>query len=844
MPKSQVISAQVAGLATNPNPITSPEGTFLALENCVANRPGVVENRRGFNRYATTTAAASALGEYKDTLLVLDGTTLKRDDGTGTLTSYSGTYTAVTSHRMRFLEERKNLYFPTTAGIYRLDGLTGTPTAAGCPKGLDLTLSLNAAGTGLLPATKFLGMRLTWVKKDSNGRVIESYPTPLTVIEGHATDTKNIDYVSTVPAGIAAGDFYRIYATPSVTEADDVGDSPLLIKEVGYTSGTTVSGTYSETITDETPLYTNPEEQTIDQGNDIPPYARDLASFKGYTLYAATKQSQEIQIQLTDIPAGFANGDTITIGGEVYTAAAAENSGTKSFLLVAAGDMADRVEATMWSLCKIINLGSSLFYANYIYSSDDLPGKVHIWARSIATAAFSVTANDTTTGNCFTPTLPASGTTVTSTCDDNPNRLYWSKLEQPDAVPYTNYEDIGSEDHAILRVLPLQSSTVIVKEVGIYLMSGDSPATWSFKPLDPVIRCFAPDSWGVLNNQATGLSDQGIVRADENGVSIISFEVDTDIKEIFSYSNFATVTHATCYQSERLYILWCQETSADTYAKLGYAYNFLTGGGQWSGPWRKNVKCSHILRNDDKLYLGKGDEYRVIKERKSYLETSSDHSDESIPITVTAISTTTDADGMTVSVVTFTTTYTLETISAGWAFTQGSETATIESITIASGVHTATLSDEITGLTTGSAYAETPITCIVQWRPETCNNPHVMKDFTGLYLMFEDDAALRHQIGFAHNIGFASEHLADVEYYEVEMDTDSGWGLAPWGDSGWGDEDPAPLTKLMASVPTQYRVCAALSVFYKHATAREHFALLSMGLKFRQIGDLTKRQPR
>ena len=120
----------------------------------------------------------------------------------------------------------------------------------------------------------------------------------------------------------------------------------------------------------------------------------------------------------------------------------------------------------------------------------------------------------------------------------------------------------------------------------------------------------------------------------------------------------------------------------------------------------------------------------------------------------------------------------------------------------------------------------------------------LMKDFTGLYLMFEDDAALRHQIGFVHNVGFGNEHLSDVEYYEVEMETDSGWGLAPWGDSGWGDEDPAPLTKLMASVPTQYRVCAALSVFYKHATAREHFALLSMGLKFRQIGDLTKRQPR
>jgi hypothetical protein len=847
MPRAQVVSAQVAGLATNPNPLTAPEGTFTVLENCVANRPGVVENRRGWNLYAATSAAPSALGEYKNTLLVHDGTGLKRDDGAGSLTAYTGSFTAVTGHRMRFLEERKNLYFPTSTGIKRLDGIAGTPAAAGCGKGLDLAISLSVATGVVLPASEFMGLRLTWVKKDSNGRVLESYPTPLYVVENTEVDARNLTILSSIPDDMATGDYYRLYATDAAATASAVGDTCYQVKEGTITSGDSGSGyvtvEYNSAFIDETPLYTNPEEQTIDQGNDIPPYARDLASFKGYTLYAATKQPQEIQIQLTDVDA-LANTDTITIGGEVYTFSGAENPALGEFLLVTAGDEADDIEATMQSLAKVINRDSALFYANYIYAEDEMPGKVHIWARDVATAAFAITANDTTTGGCFTPVIPASGTTVQSAQDDNPNRLYWSRLDQPDAVPYTNYEDIGSEDHAILRVLPLQSSVVIVKEVGIYLMTGDSPATWSFKPLDPKIRCFAPDSWGVLNNQAVGLSDQGIVRADENGVAIISFDVDSDIRKIFSYSNFGTVTHATCYQSERLYILWCQEASADTYAKLGYVYNFLVGGGQWSGPWRKNIKCSHILRTDDKLYVGKGDESYVLKERKSYTTSSSDYSDESIAITITGVGTTTDADGNTVSTATFTTAYALATMAAGWALTQGSDSATIESLTIVAGTHTATLSEEIPGLATGAAYAEMPITSILRWRPEACNNPHVKKDFTKCHIAFEDDAALHHQVSWHHNIGFSSDHLSDISYYAKTMDADGGWGMGEYGETPLGDEDPSVMPRYTADVPTKYRVSNALSVFYKHATAREHFSILSMALEFRQLGGPGRRKPR
>lgn len=848
MGKLQIISSKINGLGTNSNPITDPEGSLEVMENSVANRPGIAENRRGMNRYATSTSTVVALGEYNDTLIALDGTALKYDVA-GTLTTLSYSASPPTGHRMRFMEEQKCLYFPTTTGIQRLDALPGTVRPAGCPRGLDLTLALHTGTGAVLPATKFMGYRLTWLIKDANGRPIESYPTPLYIIVGDAAVAKDIDLTSSIPDGIQAGDYYRIYRTDYAALAVDVGDSCYLVQEVGVVAGDITNGYISFadnlSIVDGSNLYSNPNENTIDQGNDPPPYAVDLCTFKGITLYGATKREQILDLHLISLTGIVADTDSITIGSETYTASTAESVANKKFQLFTGGTAADNVEDTTQSLCKIINLASSSYYATYFYDVNEEPGHFTIWGRTLATAQFAVTANDAGCGACFTPVLPTSGTTVQSKADENPNRLCESRVDQPDAVPWNNYDDIGSQNSAIMRVIPLQDSVIIVKEVGIYRLSGDTIDNFSIKPMDPTIRCFAPDSWGVLNNQAVGLSDQGVVRVDENGVAIISFQVDNTIKEIFATPNFQTICHATHYPSERLYILWAPESSIDTYATVGWVYNFLIEGGQWSGPWRKNIGCTHLMRTEDKLYLAKADEYYVLKERKSYVTSFNDYSDESIAVTLSGVTTTTDADGYTVSQATVAYSYAIATFGVGWVIVQGSDAACVETcVNNGGGSYTVTLSENIPGLVNGAATAEMPITSILRWRPQTANNPHVIKDFTSYQFMFEDDGALHHQVGFHHGIGFANNHLSDVLYHSVRQEADRGWGLGLYGEGGWGDDDPSIQAMLRNSVPTNYRKCAALSLLYKHAYAREHFALISMALTYRPLTDITTKLPR
>jgi len=38
----------------------------------------------------------------------------------------------------------------------------------------------------------------------------------------------------------------------------------------------------------------------------------------------------------------------------------------------------------------------------------------------------------------------------------NPNRIYYSKFQQPEAVPIVNFIDVGSKDTQILRVIALR----------------------------------------------------------------------------------------------------------------------------------------------------------------------------------------------------------------------------------------------------------------------------------------------------------------------------------------------------------------------------------------------------
>lgn len=210
--------------------------------------------------------------------------------------------------------------------------------------------------------------------------------------------------------------------------------------------------------------------------------------------------------------------------------------------------------------------------------------------------------------------------------ESKPNRIYYSKFQQPDAVPVVNFVDVGAEHKAILRIFPLRDSLFIFKEDGLFRLSGDT-APFSVSLFDGSAILIAPDSLDTTNNLIYGWTTQGINTVSEAGVSLISRNIDVDILKLASsnYPNFATATFGVGYRSDNAYYIWTVKQTNDTVATICYRYSNLTS--TWT-TFDQSKTCGLVRPSDDKLYLGPGDINSIEQERKSFNRT--DYSDREI----------------------------------------------------------------------------------------------------------------------------------------------------------------------------------------------------------------------
>lgn len=200
------------------------------------------------------------------------------------------------------------------------------------------------------------------------------------------------------------------------------------------------------------------------------------------------------------------------------------------------------------------------------------------------------------------------------------NRVYYSKFEQPEAVPVNvvtgNFIDIGSEEKKILRIFPLRDSLFIFKEDGLYRLSAETePFTVAL--FDSSCILAAPDSVAVSQNLVYCWTTQGISTASESGVAIASRPIDTEVLRLQSanYPNFSTATFGIGYESDNSYLVWTVSKPSDQYATQAFRYSSLTG--TWT-KYTKTNNCGVLNPVDDRLYLGLPTESFIEQERKSF----------------------------------------------------------------------------------------------------------------------------------------------------------------------------------------------------------------------------------
>jgi hypothetical protein len=193
---------------------------------------------------------------------------------------------------------------------------------------------------------------------------------------------------------------------------------------------------------------------------------------------------------------------------------------------------------------------------------------------------------------------------VLSDNERSPARLYFSKEDQPDAVPLLNYTDVGSKTAAVLRIAPLRDSLFIFKEDGLYRMTGEDASDFRVQLFDPTVKLLAPGSVAAMGNQLYALTTQGVVAISDGGVRTVSRPIESTLLSRATPAMLSALSAATVgmgYDSERLYVLWLPTTAGDTAAREAYVYNAATG--TWTR-WDFGVSAAVLDPSDDRLYFG------------------------------------------------------------------------------------------------------------------------------------------------------------------------------------------------------------------------------------------------
>lgn len=933
------------GLVTHPNELSQvPEGSLLVANNIVIDRDGVIEPRRGNEKsfeFSTILNTAKKMFVFQNNVLIhaTDNKIYKFDNTT--VTSFTGTFTQIDiDNKIRFETSNENLYFTTSTGIQKLDLIANEPVDSGTPKGLDAALTLSGI-SGFFTNSTQVAYRIVWSLIDSNNNTLLGAPSQRLIIGNGTGSSKNITLDIQIPFGITTNHTCQVYRSgfsASITSVpnDEMG----LVFERAPTAGEITAE--SIIITDIVPedlrgttLYTSPSQFGIEQANEVPPLANDIAEYKDTLFYANTISKHRLKFNVISVgaPSGITVNDTITIAGITYTAAKGlqeitdvitisggfitggeyftllsardqtlyhvfyivdsigsdplpanstaiqvditsddtdtvvatktntiigalgdfissvsgntititnsntgittnaadfdvgftiaitqegtigENPATDTYEIFTINTPGANIEDTARSLVRVINRSSTntTVSAFYLSSFDDFPGQILIEENDLGGSTFSITVS--ANGGAFTPTLPTTGTSISSSSDISPNGLFFSRKDQPESVPLTNFFFVGSKDKKIIRIVPLRESLFIFKEDGIFRLVGDTSVNFTIETFDTTTKLLASETAVSLSNQVYMWSDQGIVTVSETGVSQVSRTIEDKINEIIAVNETQVRQNAfaIAYETDRKYILFTPDND-DTQATQALVYNnFTETWTRW--PIARSTGIIHEIQN--KIFWADGNANRIYSERKTF--TSDDFIDEDFDVTITLI-------------VGGTNTATLNDASeaeVGDVLFQDFDNFSI--ITSISGNDVVV--KNVLNLSSGSAKILKKYNVDIEWVPLTINQPFISKHYSEMVMFFKFNDFETADITFKSDISPTQETQT-----VLGGENQSGWGTKGWGEFDWGSS-LAGVKPIRTYIPLEKQRCSQIILGFEHSVQLTHFGINGYALKIEPMNE-------
>ena len=818
---NQLLVLKNKGLYTSPNEFSSvPDGALYRALNCNIDVDNVIEPRRGQDRLVAFISASdrgTRYTSYQDTLIGhYRGAKLAHKSG-GSWVEYTGTYNHPDSAlaRLRFLRANNNLYFTTSAGVYKLDSATGTPTPAGTFKGLDIQLSLGGA-TGFLATNNQVAYRVVWGIKDAQNNIIYGAPSGRAVIANGTGGSRDVTLVITVPQGATTTHFYQVYRSKASGDADVEPDDELgLVYENNPTAGqiSAKTITLTDTTTDDlrgATIYTAPSQEGIAQANEVPPQAQDLEEFQDCVVYANVASKHRLRFTMLAVggTSGVRIGDTLTVASTPYVAASGENINALNYAMTTAGTPSQNIANTVDSLIRVINRNStnSAVYATLLSGPTDLPGQILLEERGIGTSGFNILSS--ARGSAFNPVLPTSGNSVASSNDDFQHVLMIAKKGQGEAVPLGNLRRVGSANNPIYRVKKLRNTCFIFKkQEGIFRMTGTDPSNMEVELFDSSARLVAPDSVAVVNNEIWCLCDQGVTVVTETGVSVVSRPIEDLILDTFgsALTQVAQYGWGEGYETDRRYLLGVPEESTDTFPTKVFSFNVFTRA--WTD-WDRQWMIGFVNPTDDKLYAAEAESNYTSQERKAKRYT--DYVDHAVLTTLTSYSAKRITLGSTSG------------IEVGDILFQSPTKNSVITAVDANGVNVNNTISWTSGAAT-SAYKA--YQCDVEYTPIAAGNPGALKQWPEIAFLFKQARFLTARAEFATDVSQGYEAVP------IEGQQQGRWGLFPWGEAPWG----GTLTTIPVRtfIPLEKQRSSFLRVRFKLREGYGFFRLLGLSVPFR-----------
>lgn len=807
MPQQETL--RLRGVFTHPNRFSEvPEGALSRAENVVIDRESLIEPRRGKPFYGSAIVSPAQdiqrIIPFDGKLVVHYGSALEHDDADGSFSAYATALSAPASgFRVRDAIMNGNLYLTSSVGLRKIDEITDDHVAAGVHAPLDSTYTLSGS-SGYLSDDMIAAYRAVLFYEDENDNEIVSAPSARLVVVNEAGGSRNIALTWYIPSGLTTDHYWRVYRSPQIDLDGEPSDELQLAGEGRITSTDISNGFFA--LTDSTPdslrganLYTNPLEEGIQNANDQPPLAKDICPFNGFLLYANVSGKHRFFLTLLGTGTLSVN-DTLKVAGRTYTAKAAEDDTSQEFLLATSGTPSENIEDTARSIVRVVNADSSAtVYAFYDSGSNDAPGIMRFQERGLGGSSFQLS---TSQADAFSPTLPATDDgSQTSSADLRENFVAVSKLQQPEAVPLGNRLWCGNTP--IRRILALREAVFVLSDV-IGIVTGTDISNFSFSELDTTTKLTAPESAIVVNDAIYCDSNQGVVRITQQGVQVISRQIEQDIRRAALFTDYASKAFAFGYETDRCYFLAVPTGNSET-PSLIWRYNAFTSGWQH---FALEASCAVVDPVNDKLLIADPDTATLRRERKAL--DSTDYADEEFDVT---ISSSTDED---------------VTLADATGLEVGDllvQSALRSRITAIDG-DVVTVEDDLSW-SAAAATAYRPITAIVDLVPISMGAPSVMKHFPELTLLFRDAEFEEMDLYFANNFfpNFTEANKVSIR----PADTGSTWTEQPSG-SAVKDEQP-----IRVYVPRELQRCHWLRLRMQWKVARETFALAGLGVTFRPL---------